>query len=69
MLICPPRVALRKESVDRNIRLMPLIKFYPVALRKESVDRNPVGVGCLSMLGGVALRKESVDRNSFWLLA
>ena len=38
---CLPRVALRKESVDRN--------FYParskkigrlVALRKESVDRN-----------------------------
>ena len=35
-------VALRKESVDRNIKRMPLIKFYLVALRKESVDRNDV---------------------------
>ena len=33
-------VALRKESVDRNIkREMSLIRPY-VALRKESVDRN-----------------------------
>ena len=55
-------VALRKESVDRN--LCPLLMFCPfrVALRKESVDRNlelsPWGAG-----GAVALRKESVDRN------
>ena len=35
-------VALRKESVDRNTRLMPLIRFCPVALRKESVDRNGI---------------------------
>ena len=35
------RVALRKESVDRNIEL-PLENnaAYSVALRKESVDRN-----------------------------
>ena len=26
--------------------------FVSVALRKESVDRNPVGVGCLTMIGG-----------------
>ena len=34
-------VALRKESVDRNIRrcLMSVV-FLLVALRKESVDRN-----------------------------
>ena len=33
-------VALRKESVDRNLEkyLTPLL--FPVALRKESVDRN-----------------------------
>ena len=34
-------VALRKESVDRNIALMVLLLIVPkVALRKESVDRN-----------------------------
>ena len=39
-------VALRKESVDRNInREISLIRPY-VALRKESVDRNhqPTGI-------------------------
>ena len=35
------RVALRKESVDRNILLnLLIILFIMVALRKESVDRN-----------------------------
>ena len=33
-------VALRKESVDRNISLRVLPFFVVVALRKESVDRN-----------------------------
>ena len=34
------RVALRKESVDRNpLRVIPFL-IYQVALRKESVDRN-----------------------------
>ena len=34
-------VALRKESVDRNIFLLPLVLILQkVALRKESVDRN-----------------------------
>ena len=33
-------VALRKESVDRNITLHPFYAFLKVALRKESVDRN-----------------------------
>ena len=55
-------VALRKESVDRNIASSQLPAAKPVALRKESVDRNII---CLSFLGKVlvALRKESVDRN------
>ncbi len=44
-MICPPRgtvsrVALRKESVDRNIELLPWGAGGAVALRKESVDRN-----------------------------
>ena len=56
-------VALRKESVDRNLRGC---SFRPspqvVALRKESVDRN---AKVLKKETGpsVALRKESVDRN------
>ena len=56
-------VALRKESVDRNIwvdktQSAPSI----VALRKESVDRNAAWTGVLRDMH-VALRKESVDRN------
>ena len=35
------RVALRKESVDRNaLSLLIYRQKYGVALRKESVDRN-----------------------------
>ena len=34
------RVALRKESVDRNLHLADMTAMYWVALRKESVDRN-----------------------------
>ena len=38
----PRRVALRKESVDRNdIRIATIDSVIDVALRKESVDRNP----------------------------
>ena len=33
-------VALRKESVDRNIICLPFLRKLLVALRKESVDRN-----------------------------
>ena len=33
-------VALRKESVDRNVNLRVLDGSKSVALRKESVDRN-----------------------------
>ena len=34
------RVALRKESVDRNLAVFVIDNVYSVALRKESVDRN-----------------------------
>ena len=56
-------VALRKESVDRNIIFFKkLLTNSRVALRKESVDRNCIS--CLRCVHqGVALRKESVDRN------
>ena len=33
-------VALRKESVDRNLCYHYSFKLFKVALRKESVDRN-----------------------------
>ena len=33
-------VALRKESVDRNLYGLPKEHLKQVALRKESVDRN-----------------------------
>ena len=36
-------VALRKESVDRNIGGLKAIISFIVALRKESVDRNQDG--------------------------
>ena len=58
------RVALRKESVDRNPALgWRLTACLMVALRKESVDRNPNYIRRLLMSVVVALRKESVDRN------
>ena len=37
-----PDVALRKESVDRNITGDDLCGIIVVALRKESVDRNHI---------------------------
>ena len=39
-VLCTFAVALRKESVDRNIPRGQLPATQPVALRKESVDRN-----------------------------
>ena len=35
-----PKVALRKESVDRNMLRIGTLRSTHVALRKESVDRN-----------------------------
>ena len=57
-------VALRKESVDRNLMSpKPERISAMVALRKESVDRN-VSNDTQDICNAVALRKESVDRNS-----
>ena len=57
------RVALRKESVDRNGFGARKYMACSVALRKESVDRNFKSAK-LKWPVVVALRKESVDRNS-----
>ena len=58
----PDWVALRKESVDRNLLRVLLLFGLLVALRKESVDRN-TSSSVTMVLETVALRKESVDRN------
>ena len=57
-------VALRKESVDRNIWRLLKCCFVIVALRKESVDRN-ITLPVFYAFSKVALRKESVDRNVY----
>ena len=56
-------VALRKESVDRNVQRISPTKNTLVALRKESVDRNCDSDPVTDKAWAVALRKESVDRN------
>ena len=56
-------VALRKESVDRNLGYNYSFKLFKVALRKESVDRNKRYIIKHLFKYLVALRKESVDRN------
>ena len=61
-MACRP-VALRKESVDRNMAKLICNRIVDVALRKESVDRN-IKWQLVMILGRVALRKESVDRNA-----
>ena len=58
-------VALRKESVDRNLVGGVNRAIDIVALRKESVDRNNVQPR-KTEAPGVALRKESVDRNLYY---
>ena len=58
-------VALRKESVDRNVTVWPSGSVTGlVALRKESVDRNFLCEKRIKAELCVALRKESVDRNN-----
>ncbi len=60
------RVALRKESVDRNCDSDPVTdKAWAVALRKESVDRNHFCAGAVNSKCRVALRKESMECFSF----
>ena len=56
-------VALRKESVDRNVMLlqMYLLKFG-VALRKESVDRNCPGTNTtLSITVSLSARRAWIE--------
>ena len=57
-------VALRKESVDRNIKLD---VSYSIIVKSLSARRAWIEIACARAPLGryfVALRKESVDRNS-----
>ena len=68
-VLCTFAVALRKESVDRNVDPdSDTLTDDVVALRKESVDRNFNSFRKKGQANNVALRKESVDRNSCFLV-
>ena len=54
-------VALRKESVDRNVNLRVVDGSKSVALRKESVDRN------LITLGGFGVGSWSLSARRAWI--
>ena len=61
-VLCTFAVALRKESVDRNLKSRRIVKrCQAVALRKESVDRNHVAVHC------VALSALSLSARRAWI--
>ena len=62
------RVALRKESVDRNFRLFFIIfdLFRSLSARRAWIEMRTIQI-CRAM-PQVALRKESVDRNALSLL-
>ena len=62
LLICPPRVALRKESVDRNKYVVQCRKVMGVALRKESVDRNiDTKHFCISIIQSLSARRAWIE--------
>ena len=59
-------VALRKESVDRNIFCTPFIIYFSPSLSARRAWIEMPGYRCVFGRVGVALRKESVDRNLWW---
>ena len=60
-LTCRVVVALRKESVDRNVCAQEAVHLKPVALRKESVDRNS------KMLRASLTIRESLSARRAWI--
>ena len=56
-------VALRKESVDRNlpVLVLPLVPWWSLSARRAWIEIWAWGLH--GPASGVALRKESVDRN------
>ena len=57
-------VALRKESVDRNIILPKQLDGAPPSLSARRAWIEIMSYSVILSLMGVALRKESVDRNA-----
>ena len=56
------RVALRKESVDRNHVVLVVPAGCWVALRKESVDRNPsMSLRILILPGSLSARRAWIE--------
>ena len=64
----PKPVALRKESVDRNIAEMTEAQSPAVSLSARRAWIEMRGMTCKETGITVALRKESVDRNSIVLV-
>ena len=61
------KVALRKESVDRNFHTMQVVIVIVVALRKESVDRNrSFGLSGVDTVSSLSARRAWIE--IAWLL-
>ena len=58
-----PRVALRKESVDRNLAVWAVEHAYQLSLSARRAWIEITTYFDTSLIDDVALRKESVDRN------
>ena len=63
LIVLPLPVALRKESVDRNIGLgAGCLQAAKVALRKESVDRNlGFGILCVVFARSLSARRAWIE--------
>ena len=60
--MAPGAVALRKESVDRNIPAHIIRTFTLVALRKESVDRNDnYNLHCVEEVSSLSARRAWIE--------
>ena len=62
----PPRVALRKESVDRNTTTYAKKNPHMSSLSARRAWIEIYKIIATGYFDYVALRKESVDRNTFW---
>ena len=63
-------VALRKESVDRNVWIGSAQQALKVALRKESVDRNAIIAQANSkLIGSLSARRAWIEIRLFTRIA
>ena len=67
-VLCTFAVALRKESVDRNVILLVVLSISIfVALRKESVDRNRLSRHLVGVyFGSLSARRAWIEIASRW---